>query len=394
MAGAPQPTYPVNTAGSLLAVLDACLVNGFNSISITTLTQIGNIASATASGAHNFAVGQWIEILGAGQAAYNGRFKVLSVAGVGFTFAVTGNPVSPATGTITARHPPAGWNRMSVGTNKTAYQTGAGSLNSWVQIEDGNPYTDSHATVRARMVTGLTALDTGTVLSPAWQNAKNVGGWMVVADHRTCYLFLGPLTSNMTTMLFGEFAPSFAADQFAFYLTPGRAVTSTHWYVDGVYYGNNASSGDYAPFINAYGDTATGWFGQIAAMRNYTQVGAPQSLGFGTPQSENNNVFGNTINGAGWTGHGQGLTLPNLADNTVPMGPIYLGEFTNSNRVLRGRMRGALWPLGRMPLATFVNNHQFLENVVINGVSQRVLLVTIQYLFNRQLAFPVDGEWV
>lgn len=108
-------SIPVN--GAILATLNPVLTGvvpynqgGFNSQFLTdgkqttgiTLTRSGSTATLTTAINHGLTVGSYVTISGANQTEYNGTFQVLSVANATTaTFAVTGTPATPATGSIT-----------------------------------------------------------------------------------------------------------------------------------------------------------------------------------------------------------------------------------------------------------------------------------------------------
>lgn len=70
-------------------------------VGVSSITRSGTTATVTATG-HGFTTGQKVVISGATQSAYNGAFTV-TVTGVNaFTYTVSGDPVTPATGTINA----------------------------------------------------------------------------------------------------------------------------------------------------------------------------------------------------------------------------------------------------------------------------------------------------
>lgn len=71
--------------------------------SVTSITRVGAVATATTSVAHGYTSGWYIRMLGAVQTAYNGSFAITVTSPTTFTYSVTGTPVTPATGTITAR---------------------------------------------------------------------------------------------------------------------------------------------------------------------------------------------------------------------------------------------------------------------------------------------------
>jgi hypothetical protein len=73
--GAPELS---GTAGSLITVLDALLIDGYNSKSVTSITRSGSIATVTISGGHRFRREDVVKIEGADQAEYNGEFRVRS----------------------------------------------------------------------------------------------------------------------------------------------------------------------------------------------------------------------------------------------------------------------------------------------------------------------------
>ncbi len=115
--------YP---AGESVEVTDACdlrqflgkvyLFRGYqtaDAITLTSITRAGAVATATKT-AHGRAAGSWVDIQGANEAEYNGIFQIATVPTADtFTYAVTGTPTSPATGTITARpcKPAMQWDR-------------------------------------------------------------------------------------------------------------------------------------------------------------------------------------------------------------------------------------------------------------------------------------------
>jgi uncharacterized phage protein gp47/JayE len=71
-------------------------------LSLASLTRVGNTATATTSEPHGFATGQTVTISGASQSAYNKNFVITATSNFTFTFTVSGNPTTPATGTILA----------------------------------------------------------------------------------------------------------------------------------------------------------------------------------------------------------------------------------------------------------------------------------------------------
>jgi hypothetical protein len=144
------------TAGALITVLDALLVNGYNSKTIT-ITRSGATATANCT-SHGFNAMQTVLISGADQAEYNGEFKILAITDANnFTFTVSGSPATPATGTITCVVAPLGWTKTYSGTNKAAYRQKSGTNQFYLRVDDSNAQNSQFRGYEA-----MTDVDTGT----------------------------------------------------------------------------------------------------------------------------------------------------------------------------------------------------------------------------------------
>lgn len=191
LTGAPALT---NTAGSMITVLDACLLNGFNSLSVSSITRSGSTATVTFATAHGYAVNQVVNISGANETEYNGDFFVVSATTNDLTITVSGAPASPATGTITCKTPPLpGWTKAFSGTNKAAYRsTDANGTQLYLRVDDTG--TD---VANVRGYETMTDVDTGTGLFPTtvqkttytWPKkaASQAQEWEVIGDSRLFY---------------------------------------------------------------------------------------------------------------------------------------------------------------------------------------------------------------
>ncbi len=103
-----------NAYGSMINVLDACLINGISIGAVSSLTASGTTVTALFSESHGLKQQQVIKITGAAQNEFNGEHRVLSIPNaqtVTFELATPPN-VSAATGTITASLPPLGWENL------------------------------------------------------------------------------------------------------------------------------------------------------------------------------------------------------------------------------------------------------------------------------------------
>jgi len=229
-------TFLTTAAGSLVAILDACLVNGYNSKTIT-ITRSGSVATATAT-AHGFVSGQVIVVSGASQTEYNGEFYVVDVTANTFTYAVTGTPATPATGTITAKIAPAGWEIAFTGTNKRVYRAPSGAGNrEYLRIDDS-----AANLARVNFYEAMTDVDTGT--DPMPTAAQFAGGlyiyrstsasnpWMITANNKLFHMFCwhqGQDSGDAYT--FGDFKSYVGSDTYntVIMARPSSSSSSFWW---------------------------------------------------------------------------------------------------------------------------------------------------------------------
>jgi len=197
MTGAPALS---GTAGALISVLDAVLVNGFGLGTLTSLVVSGGIATATYGSGHPFTPGSVALFAGATPAGLNGEKRVLSTAANTVTFDATGISDQTATGTITSKVAPAGWSKLYSGTNLAAYKIISPQGTGCVLRVD-----DTGTTVaRVRGYEAMSDISTGTGPFPTtaqqaapglWWSKSNAASaaarpWRIVADDRGVYFFV------------------------------------------------------------------------------------------------------------------------------------------------------------------------------------------------------------
>lgn len=381
-AGAPAANLAL--AGGLTTLLDACLVNGFNTRSVTSLTRTGGVATANISGTNPFQIGDVIEVEGASPAAYTARHRVTARTDGSVSFAIDGAPASPATGTITVKHPGAGWQRLAIATNVVGYRTVAGGSEHWLQVEDNNPFADSGGSVRVRMAVGLTGLDTASQLSEQIRIQK-LNGWVLVADGRTAYLFF----QQNLSFAFGDFASFGSADDYAFMCSRGLNASSSVT-VEG---GNNTTAGSVFPGLGSDSNYASGSLGG-RILRSYSQVGPDVNAYPGFVRATN---AGSSNEYPAISGSRAG-TLVSPVDGKVLLFPILLMERGTASgfagSFFRGQLRGVYQLGGVVPGDSFTNGFSLLDEIVINGVTRRVVVVrwaTVQSSF--QMALDISDTW-
>lgn len=161
-----------NAYGSMIDVLDACLVNGINIGTVSSLTASGTTVTALFSSAHNLMPYQVIKISGANQSEFNGEHRILTVPnGQSVIFELESMPsVSNATGLIEASLPPLGWEKPFSSSNpsgggKTAYRSKNLLLSSRPFLRVVDEPDPSYSTTYAKyakvgMIENMTDIDT------------------------------------------------------------------------------------------------------------------------------------------------------------------------------------------------------------------------------------------
>lgn len=202
-----------NDAGSLLEVLRACLINGFNLKTVTSIVVASGVATATAA-THGYsaAYGKLLRIEGAPVAGLNGDVQPLTVDTNTFTYACPGVGDGTYTGTITARRAPLDWVEAFTGTNKAIFaRTSPEAGTQMLRVLDTAASPALTTDARVLMIESATGIDSFTNQAPsATQVTDSAGGfivkgqnsvtakrWALVGTHRGFYFF-GPTESGTT----------------------------------------------------------------------------------------------------------------------------------------------------------------------------------------------------
>lgn len=325
--GAPSLT---NAAGSLIGILDACLVNGFGSLTVSSAVVSGGVLTLTFAATHSFVkygVARISGITDSGYTDLNGDFRVASVPSTtSITLDATGFSDATLTSTITALVAPLGWTKAFSGTNLAVYQS-ADSTSTGMYFAFNDASTQYTA---VRGYESMTAVSTGTNPFPTtsqastWQWYKSVDstarGWSLWGDTKTVYFMCFPSSSYPNypmTQGFGDFAPVVSSDSFRAFITGTTSSDSANnpWaQYTGIGTSDPSYSGPYAP-------------------RSYNGIpGIPARL-YNRWQLYNycNNDGGGYISGSPGS-----IPWPNPIDGGLTMSDFYLLEGYN----LRGRMRG------------------------------------------------------
>lgn len=373
MSGAPVLS---GTAGALIALLDACLVNGFGANTVDSIVIAGGVGTIQRGAGLPFEAGAVALIGGATVTggSINGERKIIAATATTATFDATGISNQTATGTITARLAGLGWAKTYNATNLAAYKpsdvTATGCL---LRVDD----TGTTA-ARTRGYRTMTDVNTGVGPFPAdvpgglyWPKSATADttgrGWVLVGDGRTFYLAVDYSTTLASTFgfnaAFGDLVSVKSPDAdgclihgfaAAGYGTAGANTTSDFEHGDA----NAAAVGTYL----ARGFTALG--GAIQARRSFPLI-------TGSTGAKSGNV---------------GLPFPNGADGGVYLSP--LNVIDHATGVHRGKAPGlGLFPQLIGPLV--FQPRDYLTGV--EGYSGRVFRVLNSAV--GCFAFDTTGPW-
>lgn len=342
MQGAPQ-LPGAGAAGSLIAVLDACLLNGFNTVAIASAT-IGADGTMTiqCASSPNYEVDQVVSISGCNVVAVNDEWRVVSVLSTTSFTIKTSLPAQSLSGAMSVKAAPIGWVKKFSGTNKAVYgqpATAVGASGNLLRVDDTST---SAAIVRGfeRMDTvdlgynpfpNYSQVPTSSEMSSGnacvWiKTSTNVSGistrkWWLIGDSRLFYLGIEwasgqsvTYVDNFSLCVFGDPASVASTDKFNTLL---QACSST---------ANTYPGGNWPLKYLGSGWSATS-YGNMTFCRPSTVLGAPPTgkllaMGPGGPLNYNGTI-----------------PYPNPGTNTVHFNyPVYLQEY--SSGALRGYYPG------------------------------------------------------
>jgi hypothetical protein len=161
MVGAPVLT---KQAGSLIALLDALLVLGFDSKPATSLKVAGGVATLEFAGAHSATLHSVVLVSGveAPYQALNGEQKVTAIANGKVSFATTAN-AGTATGSIVFKMAPAGWIKAFAAGNVAVYKSADPMSNGmFLRVDDTGNTMAGVGFARVRGYVSMSDVNTGT----------------------------------------------------------------------------------------------------------------------------------------------------------------------------------------------------------------------------------------
>lgn len=362
MVGAPVLS---GTAGALIAVLDACLVNGWGLKSVDSLVIVNNVATTNIASGHSAEVGSVVEIAGATPAALNGEQKVTAVTATSVSFATSGLTDQTATGAITLKLASLGWSKPFSGTNLAAYRSNdVTGTRMFLRVDD-------RATQNARVsgYENLTAISTGT--GPFPTNAQQAGGgywsksdsastearsYILCGDRKGFYVYVIPSISYPSSYqgyYFGEINSVKSNDPFSTYLSFNNFnIADSVQQSDGIAY---SSSSNYSTQCLTRSSTGLGSAVQVISS-------APT-------------LHGNIADYISGQSSNAGLTpFPNLADGGLYLSAKNLSEY--ATRVYRGSLPGSYLVPQAIPFGQFATGDSVMG---ISGLPGKILKAVSHY---------------
>ena len=321
----------ISTAGSMINLLDACLVNGYGAQTVT-ITRSGSTATINFPVAHGFVLGNpcvhpQILIAGANEVEYNGQFEATPTTANAVTIQVTGTPATPATGTISAKVAPAKWTKLFSASNKVVYKQGSGSNLFCMHMDDSVA-----GTTKFRGCESATDINTLVSLFPTetqmpggmfwWKSDSSTPRfWMLLASEE----FLIWLADYSTSVASNSYwSPNFFGDIIPVDSTDPYATISI-----GNQYNNSPQS--FAPLTSYNG---TNSYHYVA--RRYGGIGSSRNISKLSPNP-------GLVTGLG-TG---GYSFPHPMDGKFHYSPVYIGDPLG----IRGKIPGLWNPFHYKPLA-------------------------------------------
>lgn len=345
------------TAGAGIAWLDAMLLNGFNSKSVTSLSRTSTTATLGLV-AHGFVVGDCIAISGVtNDTNWNGEYIILTATADQMTFTVPGTLDENPTGTIVIKYPPIStyWSKVFTGTNQAIYKSTHPLATGWfLRVDDSNAYR-----MAVSIIEGYSSFTTGLLNQSDryWFKSDAASGaarsWTFVGDALRFYpmvswsTYSNYMNTNMVMdgNFFGDIIPTKPGD--GYHCACIGTNNSNHQNES-----HNMGQVSYNSFVAVDNSNAAG----AALLRSYTQLGAQVGFtkyslmatnmmgysGFAYPNPSDNGVYIDSIwiiQGGGFRGKMPGLWAPTQAirfglptwdETTVKNGKIYMYVRTSS----------------------------------------------------------------
>ncbi|HHQ4448954.1 TPA: hypothetical protein ACSP3U_004157 [Aeromonas hydrophila] len=387
------PSLGDTSAGALTALLKAVLVTGFGTLTLTSLVwdATEGAAKATIAGGHAYLKDSVIEVSGASPAAYNGEHRVKKVSSTEVWFELDGgNPGSAASGAMSMKVAPLGWTLTHesgdgmVAIYRPTDVSASGNVSlridntAWSGWSGSNSYSSSQYLAKVQLVEDVVDINTYTSIYdhrwPATQRYSTTKAWDLIGDSQLFYWL--PAISNVNHQAFycfGYLKSVRPGDRYHAVLMHYSALVATvdthHWA------NNNGGSGtnNIGTALSTFNDTS-----QRVMARAHHQL-------FGT--------VGWWIKGL-FTRFGQGLNVPNAADNGFYMSTDPLMVLETGNH-LRGYLPGLIVPFADVASWDRKNfaNLPALPGKIVRFIRPPYQIQTYMLDPRSLVGFDLTGPW-
>lgn len=377
--------------GAIVAILDACLINGFGTATPdgNKITISGGVATVEFSGGNTFEKYAVIEIEGATPSELNDVWRITATTATTFSFDCPGIPDGNATGSITVKRATPGYWEKAFGDNlKAAYRsTHPDSYGCFIRVDDSAPHNDSFR-VPIRGYQAMTDIDTGTGEFPSFADQPadssnsnhqwtRIGSpvyapanWALVADERFFY-FMPSYYNNRGAALyeFGDIVGAAPLDIFAC-LTSADTRQST-------YPGQNCKAHD------AKGGASSGYY--FAASREGATKG---------PHAGKVGIYGQSL-----LGNSDNYASSDIYPSPLSGGYLFLPVSVMQDKFIRGRAPGILQTITKLTSESRVPENGVANLIDKTHVNDNALLM-VQLNFGSTSVmgsevgvFDLEGPW-
>jgi hypothetical protein len=245
MTGAPAMR---GTAGTLIAVLDDCLVNGFGAVTASSLVVADGIATLTVSAGHGFVnpggtiadVGIVATVSGVTGAlsAINANWRVTVTSATVLTWDCGEIADGTASGTVSIKHASAGWEKAFSGTNLAAYKSGSIEATGCYLRVDDTPAQYPTLIMYESMSEISTGIGPAPLTGSLYMGKSSTANgtsraWRLYADDKLLYLFVDSDTATWpSAMMFGDIISYRSGDSFCCALIAHSAANTTSYLRD------------------------------------------------------------------------------------------------------------------------------------------------------------------
>lgn len=372
-------------AGACIAILNACLINGFNVQPLLSIERKSSVATVKTSVAHGYQADDVVLISGAVDDRFNGDHRIQNVTTTTFDFDI--DPSAPSTaqmttpGSLVARISPLHWTQPFAQDQTVVYRSSSPqSPQPYLQIDEKPQFSGHSGGLRAcqaSLYESMSDVNQGSGRSQVfWRKSQNeipvARPWFLVGNER-CFWFCVSWSETYPN----RYVPYFFGDV------------------------NSFKSGDgFAAMIAGYTDLGydSGDPGNFNASDVMFPLGVINPVNSGIYLMRSHHQLGGSVMATLTVGPGPGgaigmgntsMPFPNPVDNGIYMTPVMIQEAPTG--ALRGLLPGMLCPLHFIT----INGLTTFDRFILDGVARKILVAQgIANYGNSRLAFDLTGPWL